>query len=137
MMQELMVFMQDDEFRKAFGRRLKELRKQNKWTQKELAAKLDIRFGQLNKYECGLNAPPLEKLMQMSALLNVTVDFLLTGENPGETPLHNTRLLERFKALQGFDSEDQETVIKLIDAMIVKHRVESAIAPVEKRIAAQ
>lgn len=129
--------MQDDEFRKAFGRRLKELRKQNKWTQKELAAKLDIRFGQLNKYECGLNAPPLEKLMQMSALLNVTVDFLLTGENPDDTPLHNTRLLERFKVLQGFDSEDQETVIKLIDAMIVKHRVESAIAPVEKRIAAQ
>ena len=136
MMQELMAIMQDDEFRKAFGRRLKELRKQNKWTQKELAAKLDIRFGQLNKYECGLNAPPLEKLMQMSALLNVTVDFLLTGENPDDTPLHNTRLLERFKAIQGFDMEDQEAVIKLIDAMIVKHRVESAIAPVEKRMAA-
>ena len=136
-MQELMAIMQDDEFRKAFGRRLKELRKQNKWTQKELAAKLDIRFGQLNKYECGLNAPPLEKLMQMSSLLNVTVDFLLTGENPDDTPLHNTRLLERFKAIQVFDREDQEAVIKLIDAMIVKHRVESAIAPVEKRMAAQ
>jgi len=130
MMQELMVIMQDDEFRKAFGHRLRELRKQNKWTQKELATKLDIRFGQLNKYECGLNAPPLEKLMQMSSLLNVTVDFLLTGDNPADTPLHNTRLLERFKELQGFDTEDQETVIKLIDAMIVKHRVESAIAPV-------
>lgn len=43
--------------------------------------------------------------------------------------LHNTQLLERFKALEGFNAQDQETVIKLIDAMIVKQRVESAVQP--------
>ena len=129
MMQELIAVMQNDEFRKAFGRRLKRARKQKSWTQKEFAQKLDIRFGQLNKYESGLNAPPLATLIQMAEILNVTVDFLLTGEKPDQAPLHNTRLLERFRVLQELKKEDQEAVIKLIDAMIVKHKVENAIAP--------
>ncbi|HEY7885301.1 MAG TPA: helix-turn-helix transcriptional regulator [Cellvibrionaceae bacterium] len=50
--------LQDPDFRKAFGIRLKELRKQKRWSQKELAAKVEIRFQQLNKYESGLNLPP-------------------------------------------------------------------------------
>ena len=128
---EITSIMQYEETRKAFGRRLKELRKQKGWTQKELAAKLDIRFGQLNKYECGLNAPPMEKLIQMAEVLDVTVDYLLTGDNPSDKPIHNTRLMERFRILQGFEKEDQETVIKLIDAMIVKQRVENAVATLE------
>ena len=83
--------------------------KSQKLTQKELADKLGIRFGQLNKYECGLNAPPMEKLLQLAELLDTTVDYLLTGDGKDERPLHNTRLLERFRALEdkripdGFD----------------------------------
>jgi transcriptional regulator with XRE-family HTH domain len=90
-----------------------------------------MRFGQLNKYECGLNAPPMEKLIQMAEILNVTVNFLLTGDKPDDKPIHNTRLLERFRILQHFERDDQEAVIKLIDAMIVKHKVENAVATLE------
>ena len=46
--------MQNEDIRKTFGMRLKELRKQKGWTQKELANQIDIRFAQLNKYECGM-----------------------------------------------------------------------------------
>jgi hypothetical protein len=48
------------------------------------------------------------------------VDYLVTGDPAQNVPLHNTQLLERFKALEGFNANDQETVIKLNDAMIVK-----------------
>ena len=68
--QELVTIKHDDELRKAFGQRLKKLRKQHKWTQKDLASRLGMRFGQLNKYECGLNAPPLDKLLQLAELLD-------------------------------------------------------------------
>ncbi len=51
---DLMTIMQNEDIRKAFGVRLKELRKQKKLTQKELAEKVDVRHPQLNKYECGL-----------------------------------------------------------------------------------
>jgi len=36
-------------------------------------------------------------------------------------------LPERFKALEEFEHNDQETVIKLIDAMIIKQKVEGAL----------
>jgi len=131
MIQELVNIMQDKHFRKTVGQRIKALRKQNNWSQKELAEKLHIRFGQINKYECGLNTPPLEKLLEISEVLNVTVDYLLTGDNSEVTPIHNTRLLERFKLLQKSQNDDQEAVIKLIDAMIFKQKVESAVVKID------
>jgi transcriptional regulator with XRE-family HTH domain len=121
--------MMDNDMRKGLGLRIKQLRKQHKWTQKELAVKIDVRFPQLNKYECGLHAPPVEKLVKIAEVFDTTVDFLLTGNRSEQRPLHNLRLLERFRALEEFNAEDQEAVIKLIDAMIVKNKVEGAINP--------
>lgn len=131
MIQELEGIMQDRDIRRAFGRRVKKLRKQRKWTQKELAEKLDVRFAQLNKYESGLHVPPVEKIIQLAEIFDTTVDYLLTGNRSEETPLHNIRLLQRFRELENFQAEDQEAVIKLIDAMIVKNRVEGALKPLE------
>ena len=121
--------MQGKDIRKAFGKRIKELRKQKRWSQKELAAKLDSKLSILNKYECGFHIPPAEKLIRLAELFNTTVDYLLTGNRSEERPLHNFRLLERFRTLEDFQEEDQETVIKLIDAMIVKNQVEGVIKP--------
>ena len=121
--------MDNNDIRKGFGRRIKNLRKQKKWTQKELAAKVDVRFPQLNKYECGLHAPPLDKLVFIAEVLDTTVDYLLTGNRSDERPLHNIRLLERFRALEDFETEDKEAVVKLIDAMIVKNQVEGVVKP--------
>ena len=133
MIEELIAIMSDNDIRKRFGLRIKELRKQKKWTQKELAAKLDVRFPQLNKYECGLHAPPMEKLINLAEIFDITVDYLLTGDRTEERPLHNLRLLEHFRALEDFETEDQDAVIKLIDAMIVKNKVEGAITPFQKK----
>lgn len=114
--------------RKAFGKRIKKLRKQRKWTQKELAAKLNVRFPQLNKYEGGLHVPPLEKIIQLAEIFDITVDYLLTGNHSEEKPLHNIRLLERFHAMENFHNEDLEAIIRLIDAFIVKNKVENALS---------
>ena len=132
MTSELILLMQDQEIRKAFGLRLKELRKQRGWTQKELAKQIDIRFAQLNKYECGMHIPPIERLIQLSAVLGVTLDYLVMGNEENIQPLHNRRLMERLKELEQFDHEDQETIIRMIDAMIVKRRVEGAVSPIDK-----
>lgn len=47
---------------KQFGKRLKKLRKQKRWGQKELAKKIDVHFQLRNKYEGGLHASPLRSL---------------------------------------------------------------------------
>lgn len=130
---EEVALMSDDKLRAAFGARVKELRKQRGWTQKELAAKLGVRFSHLNKYEGGWHIPPADKLVQLAEVLDVTIDYLLTGDRAEDKPLHNTRLLERFRALEAASQDDKETVIKLIDALVVRHRVESAVRPLGRR----
>lgn len=125
--------MQDEDIRKAFGMRLKKLRKQKGWTQKELANQIDIRFAQLNKYECGMHIPPIEKLVQLGDVLGVTLDYLIMGNRNQIKALHNMRLIERLQELESFDSGDQEAIITMIDAMIVKRRVKGAVAPFKQQ----
>ncbi len=56
-------------------------------------------------------------------------DYLLTGTVTDAQPISNVRLLERFRALAQCELAEQEAVIRLIDAVVVKHRVESAMQP--------
>jgi transcriptional regulator with XRE-family HTH domain len=130
---DLFIAMHNEDFRKNIGVRLKDLRKQKRWSQKELAAKVDIRFQQLNKYASGLNTPPAEMLVKLADTLGTTVDYLLTGNLVEDNPLGNTRLFQRIRAVEHFEPEDQEAIIKLIDAMIAKQRREAALTPVDKQ----
>ena len=123
--------MQDTESRKALGARIKALRKVKRWPQKELAARLGIRFQQLNKYESGLNTPPVEMLVALADALETSVDYLLTGAASETSQLASARLYKRFQALEALAVEDQETVIKVIDAMIAQRRAAMALMPVD------
>ena len=127
-----LIAMQNKVFRKALGSRLKQLRKQKRWSQKELAGKVDLRFQQLNKYESGLNIPPAEMLVRLADALGTSVDYLLTGNPMEDSPLASSRLFQRFKTLEGMSPSDQEAIITLIDAVIVKHKMEGALTPVDQ-----
>lgn len=127
MIHGLMTVMQDQDLRQAFGKRLKELRKQKGWTQKELANMLDIRYSHLNKYENGMHAPPLEKLTQLADIFDVSLDYLIMGLPMEESPIRNELLHKRFKVLETFAEDDKATVIKVLDAMIAKHNMESTV----------
>ena len=70
--------------------------------------------------------------MAIADLLAVTLDHLLTGRNAGDQPLNNTRLVDRVKIAEQFPLEDQETIIRLLDAMIEQHRAKGAVAPVDR-----
>lgn len=119
--------MNDSSFRKKFGSRIKELRKQKRWSQKELANKVGITFHLINKYEGGQVAPPIERLSLIAESLNTTVDYLLTGTMQDDVPLHDRKLLKMFKLLEAAKSKDKEMIINLIDAVILKSKVESFI----------
>ena len=131
---DLMVeTMQTEEHRKAFGMRLKELRNQRRLTQKEVAARIGLKLSQFNKYEAGMHMPPSDKLLQLAEIFATTTDYLLTGVVSDMQPISNIRLLERFKALTQCEPAEQEAVMRLIDAVVVKHRIESAMQPLEPR----
>jgi hypothetical protein len=69
----------------------------------------------------------VENVIRLAELFDTTTDFLLTGDRADQKPLHNIRLLDRLQALECFDNDDQETIIKIIDAMIMKKRMEGMV----------
>jgi transcriptional regulator with XRE-family HTH domain len=127
MNQTLENLMQDDTFRKGLGQRIKQLRKSKAWTQKELASRIGTSPAQLNKYEAGQNTPPLDKLILFAEVLTTTADYLICGNVSENAPISNTRLVQRLQAIDQFDADEKETVIKLLDAMIAKHNMEATV----------
>jgi transcriptional regulator with XRE-family HTH domain len=113
--------------KKAMAQRINQLRQQRGWTLKEVAAKLGLPFSVYTKYEYGIYMPPADKLVHIAEVFNTTVDYLLTGNNSEGRPLHNNRLLERFHAIEHLPANDIETAITLLDALAVRHDVESAL----------
>lgn len=60
--------------------KIAKLRKQNGWSQEELAARLDISRQAVSKWESGASVPDLDKIIKMSHIFSVTTDYLLKDE---------------------------------------------------------
>lgn len=57
--------------------RLKELRKQKKWTLAKLSEKTHIAINTLSQYETGKREPSFDILFKLAEIFNVSVDYLL------------------------------------------------------------
>ena len=56
------------------------LRKQNGWSQEELAEKMGISRQSVSKWESGTSIPDLDKIIKMSGIFGVTTDYLLKDD---------------------------------------------------------
>jgi len=57
--------------------KIMQLRKQNGWSQEELAEKLGVSRQAVSKWESGASVPDLNRILQMSDLFGVSTDYLL------------------------------------------------------------
>ena len=57
-----------------------QLRRQNGWSQEELAHRLDVSRQAVSKWESGSSIPELDKILNMSRIFHVTTDYLLKDE---------------------------------------------------------
>ena len=60
--------------------KIAQLRRQNGWSQEELASQLGVSRQAVSKWEGGTSLPDLDKILKMSALFSVTTDYLLKDE---------------------------------------------------------
>ena len=56
------------------------LRKKAGWSQEELAQQLNVTRQSVSKWEGAQSIPDMEKILQMSRIFGVTIDFLLKDE---------------------------------------------------------
>lgn len=64
---------------KAMGRRIRQLRKQNRYTQADLAEKVGISTSFMGHIERGTRIASVETLVRLSDTLEVSLDALVTG----------------------------------------------------------
>ena len=62
---------------KIFAQRIKELRKEKKKTQVEIAAIFEISVRQYQNYEGGINYPDVAGLIRIADYFGVTTDYLM------------------------------------------------------------
>ncbi len=65
---------------KSVGERLLALRNKNSLTQEELADQLNVSRQSISKWELNKTLPDVEKLIQLSEMYGVSIDFLIKGE---------------------------------------------------------
>ena len=109
--------------------RIKELRKLNNLTQKELAAKIDLNYSVLSRIETGERPIRDDELFKIANYFKVTIDYLLGNSSKSATiesdnqdiSLIMTNLKEKLKNYEGvmFDGEilDETTAKLLLEAL--------------------
>lgn len=65
-----------------FGEKLKAIRKEKGYSQEEMAGLLDVSRQAVSKWESDRGMPEIEKLLQISNMFGVTLDYLLKSESP-------------------------------------------------------
>lgn len=66
------------------------LRKQNAWSQEDLAEQLNVSRQSVSKWESGASIPDLDKILKLSELFGVTTDYLLKDEHEEITYIDTT-----------------------------------------------
>lgn len=68
----------------SIGSRIAQLRKEHNMTQEQLAEKLDISIKHCSSVERGLSSLSLEKLIDVSNLFDVSLDYLIKGNSASD-----------------------------------------------------
>lgn len=97
-----------------FGKRIKELRKSNGYTQEEVAEKIGIEPTNLSKMENGLHFPQSEKLEKLANLFNINIMDLFDFEHFQEKEV---LIKEINNYLNSTSSKNIELIYKFIKSL--------------------
>ncbi|MDD7025398.1 MAG: helix-turn-helix transcriptional regulator, partial [Oscillospiraceae bacterium] len=89
------------------------LRKQNGWSQEELAEKMDISRQSVSKWESGTSIPDLDKVIRLSGIFGVSTDYLLKDEIEELTPEDAAEVVEE-KKVRSISLEEANRFMDLI-----------------------
>lgn len=113
-----------------FGHRIQQLRKSKGWSHADLAKRLGKKASSISSYETDAKAIPVDTLILLAELWDVTIDELIYGENveilsvkslsPEEKQLVS-ELIQNFAAKSGSKAstkvENLELLLRIAQAM--------------------
>ena len=106
----------------SFSDRLRKIRRDRGLTQVQMADLMGVHLNTIKKYEVANAQPSMDVLKKIAVSLSVTTDELIFDKDERE-PNQDLRLA--FEAVSHMNPEDKQTVISLIEGMILKHQAKS------------
>ncbi len=106
-----------------FHKKLKTLRLEREWSQAELAERLGIDRIRVSTYENGKVVPETKLLVKMAEVFDVSLDYLVFGNEEGSSPkidFKDRDLLKQFQKLDSMDKDARRVVKELIELVIFK-----------------
>jgi transcriptional regulator with XRE-family HTH domain len=115
----------------ALGEKIKQLRKEKGFSQSVLEKRSGVNAKLLSKYENGRIMPTADTLRKIAEGLEISADYLLFNNVPknGLSPLKDLELFEKFKEVELMDPENRTMIKSLIDAVLIKTKVQAALKP--------
>lgn len=96
-----------------FSEKLLTLRKANNLTQEQLAEKLDVSRQSVSKWESGQATPELEKIVAISAIFDVTTDYLLKSSETDDLSV-KTEVLEKQQQMMFVREQKQHQIFECV-----------------------
>lgn len=107
-----------------FGKKLAQLRKENKLSQTQLAKQLSTSVSVISRYERDEMIPSIDTAKRLANFLDTSVGYLL-GENEQANLFKNPDMLQRFKDILSFSNEKQKHIFFTLDSMIKAIKLEN------------
>lgn len=113
------------------GAKLKKLRAEKGLSQAALEALSGVNCKLLSKYENERIVPTADTLRKIAEALQISSDYLIFDNAPkdGISTLKDLELFERFKEVESMSVENRNMIKHMIDALLIKSKVESVIKP--------
>jgi len=117
------------------GEKIKQLRKEKGFSQSVLEKRSGVNAKLLSKYENGRIIPTADTLRKIAEGLEISADYLLFNNVPKNrlSPLKDLELFEKFKEVELMDPENRTTIKSLIDAVLIKTKVQAALKPAREQ----
>lgn len=93
-----------------FPEKLLTLRKAKDLTQEQLAEKLGVSRQSVSKWESGQATPELEKIVSLSAIFDVTTDYLLKSSEIDDLSVKTEMLEKQQQAILAKEQKQQQVV---------------------------
>lgn len=107
------------------GRRIAQLRRQQKLSQNELAIRTGVSRTIIGNYERSINTPSIDVLIRLARVFDVSVDFLI-GE--GELSSYDKEVQKRIEDIERLDPDTKKHLFFLIDNVIQNFKTKRAFA---------
>jgi len=99
---------------KAIGQRIKEIRKQQKKTQEQLAERISVTVGYISQVERGVTKVNLDTLSEISAVLDEDIAYFITGTAINTPSYMQDSLNDKFTSL---NYTQKQILLELLDVI--------------------